>query len=99
MAGLVIIDKKPRDISAGERGIVNQLIRDKYINVSVANNKETESQTETFLRKIAQMRHELSTLSRAKKVADKLEEKIRSDDGEFSKAQISGGPKDLMDLL
>lgn len=99
MAGLVIKDKKPRAIGHVERTAVNELVQQKYLSVSVSNNKEVESQAETFLKKMEKMRHQISTLSKARNVAQELENIIRSDDGTFDKAQISGGPSKFMDLL
>ena len=99
MAGLILIDKSPRAISEDSKQIINELIKKKVIKVSIVNSDNFDSQANAFLKKMQAMRLDLTTSSKARTMAEKLERQIRANDGAFSLAQARERPQTLTELL
>ena len=99
MAGLILTDKKPRTISEDSKAYINALIEKKVIRMSVVNSDDLHQQDEAFLKKMQTMRTFLTTSSKARIMAEKLEKQIRANDGSFSLTQARERPESLTELL
>lgn len=99
MAGLILTDKKPRVISDDSKAYINTLIAKKVIRMSVVNSDDLHQQADAFLKKMQTMRNFLTTSSKARMMAEKLEKQIRANDGSFSLTQARDRPETLTELL